>query len=122
MLAQKTRLVHYDPKKPTTLAADASSYGIGADISQCDPDGIEQPIALRLQIADLDREELQPCGEGGTVNHLWCEEIPPILEWTSLPAHQRSQTSPGHSQSREESTGDDATATAVMGADNDGLR
>ena len=32
------------------------------------------------------------------------------------------KTSPGHIQSREESTGDDATATAAMGADNGGLR
>ena len=46
MLAQKTRLIHYDPKKPTTLAADASSYGIGDVISQCAPDGTEQPIAF----------------------------------------------------------------------------
>ena len=30
MLAQKTRLVHYDTTRPITLAAGASSYGIGA--------------------------------------------------------------------------------------------
>ena len=46
MLAQKTRLVHCDPTKPITLAADASSYGIGAAISQCAPDGTEEPIAF----------------------------------------------------------------------------
>ena len=77
---------------------------------------------FRLQNADLDWEELQPGGEGGPVNHFWCEEIPPILEWTSLPARHRSQTSSGQIESREESTGDDTTATTAMGADNDGLR
>ena len=38
MLAQKTRLVHLEPTRPITMAADASSCGIGAVISQCAPD------------------------------------------------------------------------------------
>ena len=46
MLAQNTRFVHYDPTRPITLAADASSYGIGAVISQYAPDGTEEPIAF----------------------------------------------------------------------------
>ena len=40
----ETRFVHYDSSRPITLAAYA--YGIGAIISQCDPDGSEEPIAL----------------------------------------------------------------------------
>ena len=43
MLAQKTRLVHHDPTRPITLAADASSCGIGTVISQCALDGTEEP-------------------------------------------------------------------------------
>ena len=46
MLAQQTRLVHYDPTKPLSLATDASPYGIGAVISQCDTNGVEHPIAF----------------------------------------------------------------------------
>ena len=46
MLAQKTRLVQFDTTSPIVLADDASSYGIGAVISQCAPYGIEEPIAL----------------------------------------------------------------------------
>ena len=46
MLAQKTRLVHYDPTRPITLATDASSYGIAAVISQCAPGGTREPIAF----------------------------------------------------------------------------
>ena len=46
MLAQKTRLVHFNPTRSITLAANASSYGIGTVISQCAPDGTEEPIAF----------------------------------------------------------------------------
>ena len=38
-------LAHYDPNQPVRLAADASSYGLGAVLSHVSNDGEERPIA-----------------------------------------------------------------------------
>ena len=39
-------LAHYDPKLPIKMAADASSYGIGAVVSHVYPNGSKRPIIL----------------------------------------------------------------------------
>ena len=43
-------LVHFDPKLPITLAADASPYGVGAVISHNMSHGSERPIAFASRI------------------------------------------------------------------------
>ena len=42
-------LAHYDSKLPINLAADVSTYGVGAAISHVFPDGPEKPIAYVLR-------------------------------------------------------------------------
>ena len=44
-LTSATVLAHYNPRYPLRLAADASSYGLGAVISHVFPSGVEKPIA-----------------------------------------------------------------------------
>ncbi|XP_055334225.1 uncharacterized protein K02A2.6-like [Paramacrobiotus metropolitanus] len=44
-IVRATFLVHYDPRMPLVLAADASQYGVGAVICHRFPDGTERPIA-----------------------------------------------------------------------------
>ena len=46
LLTTSNLLVHYDPTLPLKLAADASSYGLGAVISHVMADGTEKPIAF----------------------------------------------------------------------------
>ena len=44
-LSSSPVLAIYDPNKATTVAADASSYGLGAVLSQIQSDGSCRPVA-----------------------------------------------------------------------------
>lgn len=44
-----TILAHFDPKLPLVLATDASSYGVGAVLSQIQPDGTERVLQYASQ-------------------------------------------------------------------------
>ena len=46
MLADKTRLMHFDPAKPTVFATDASPWDNGAVMSHVRPDDSVEPIAV----------------------------------------------------------------------------
>ena len=45
-IASSKILVHYDPKLPIKVAADASAYGIGAVLSHILEDNTEHPVAF----------------------------------------------------------------------------
>lgn len=69
MITQDQVLVHYEPEKPMTLAADASPHGLGAVLSHTMLDGSDKPIAfasttLRSEVKNrLKRKRLESCGE-----------------------------------------------------------
>ena len=46
MLMSTNVLAHYDPKSPSTIAADASQYGTGAVLLQEDSHGHRRPISV----------------------------------------------------------------------------
>ena len=46
-LASSKVFVYYDPSLPIRVAADASSYSVGAVLSHTMPDGSEHPILLQ---------------------------------------------------------------------------
>ena len=66
LLQSSKVLVHYNPKLPITMSADASPYGVGAVLSHIMPDGSEKPIAYASRslstaernYAQIDREAL----------------------------------------------------------------
>ena len=47
MLTSSKVLAHYNPKLSLRLATDASSYGVGAVLTQVSEEGTERPVALR---------------------------------------------------------------------------
>ena len=65
-LAEAPVLEHYDPRKPLTLATDASPYGIRAVLSHVMEDGSEKPVAyasrtlndIEKRYSQLDKEAL----------------------------------------------------------------
>ena len=65
MLADKTRLVHFDPEKPVVLGTDAYPYDIGAVISHVMPHGSEEPIAFASKtLSKAERSNVQVEKEG----------------------------------------------------------
>ena len=121
MLAQQTRLVHYDRTKPLSLATDASPYGIGAVISQCDTNGVEYPIAFASKTL-TDAEKNYGHVEKEALNNIWSAKIPPVPLRSTFHAHHRSQTATNGFQPSEKSASDDTAATTTMGADSNGIR
>ena len=55
-LASSQVLAHYDPKLLIKMAADASSYEIGAVVSHVYPDGSERPIAFTSRTLSKSRK------------------------------------------------------------------
>jgi hypothetical protein len=50
VLSNDAVLVHYDPKKPLTVAYDASPYGVGCVLSHIMEYGDERPVAYTLHV------------------------------------------------------------------------
>ena len=65
LLQSLALLVHYDPAKQLILACDASPYGVGAVLSQCQEDGCERPVAFAsrsLSAAEKNYSQLEKEG------------------------------------------------------------
>ncbi len=59
-IASAPVLALYDPRKPTMVSADSSSYGLGAVIKQQQPDGTWRPVAFASRaLSDVERRYAQ---------------------------------------------------------------
>ena len=61
LLSSQPVLALYDPRRRTTISADASSYGLGAVLLQVQEDGSKKPIAFASRALRLKQEEDETC-------------------------------------------------------------
>ena len=87
LLKSNRVLTHFDDRLPLILECDASPYGLGAVLSHRMPDGSEKPVGFASRTL---RTELFTSQQGSSGNHLWGEEVPPVLVWSTVPDKDRS--------------------------------
>ena len=91
-LASSQVLAHYDPKLLIKMAADASSYEIGAVVSHVYPDGSERPIAFTSRTLSKSGQNYAQLEKEALSLVYGCLTFSSISIWKMFHVGDRSQT------------------------------
>ena len=100
-IASSKILVHYDPKLPIKVAADASAYGIGAVLSHILEDNTEHPVAFTSRTLSPSEKNYSQIDKEAFALRFCSKEISSIPLWQTFHTSDRPQATSCYFRTKE---------------------